>query len=84
MSGRIEAVEPAASAASTKALAATLTGAGTLSWGGYTANDIAMFIGAIVAVVGLLVQWYYRHQEHKMRRAEHEAKMADRGFYDAG
>lgn len=83
MSGRIEQIEPAASAASTKALAATLTGAGTLSWGGYTANDIAMLVGAVVAVIGLLVQWYYRHQEHLMRRAEYEARMAERGFYDS-
>lgn len=89
MSGRMEAIEPAASAAGTKALATTLTGAGALGWGGYTANDIAMFIGAVVAVVGLFLQWHYQRKrdkreqaEHQMRRLEHEARMAERGFYE--
>jgi uncharacterized membrane protein len=72
--------DPAASA-SVKALIATVTGSGTLFWGGYTSNDIAMFIGAIVAVVGLAVQWYYRHAEYKLRQREHQNF---RDFYDQG
>lgn len=76
---RIESVEPAASAASAKALAATMAGAGTLSFGGLTANDMAMVIGAVVAVLGLLVQWYYRHKEFKLRERETNARM---GLYE--
>lgn len=81
---RIEGMEPAASAAGTKALATTLTGAGALGWGGYTANDIAMVVGALVAVLGLVIQTYFSLEAHKMRRREHEARMAERGFYDQG
>lgn len=98
MSGRIEVMEPAASAAGSKALAATLAGGGMLSFGGLTANDIAIFIGAVVALAGLLLQWHFQRRrdrreqaEHRMRAAEHEALMtereariAERGFYDAG
>lgn len=78
---RIESVEPAASA-SGKAFVTTMAGAGTLSLGGLSANDIAMAVGAIVAVLGLLVQWYYRHKEYKLRERESNARMAERGFYD--
>lgn len=78
----IESVDPSASAASAKALATTLAGAGTLTWGGYTSNDIAMFVGAVVAVLGLVVQWFYRHREYKIKLREHEARMAERGFYE--
>ena len=76
---KIESVDPAASAASAKALAATMAGAGTLSWGGWTSNDIAMAVGAVVAVLGLVVQWYYRHKEYKLKKAEHDARM---GLYE--
>ncbi len=66
-----------AAASSTKALVAgTLPGGGILAFGGWTANDIAMAIGAVVAVVGLAVQWYYRHREFKLREREHHARMA--------
>ena len=71
---------PASSSA--KALATTLAGAGTLSFGGYTANDVAMIIGAVVAVVGLIVQWVYRHKEYRLKEREANARMAERGFYE--
>lgn len=73
----------AAAAASTKAMAATLSGAGGLFVGGLTANEFAMVTGAVVGVIGLAVQWYYRHQEYRMRRREHEARMAGHGLDDA-
>lgn len=67
----VDNADVAAQAASSKALATTLAGAGTLSWGGWTSNDLAMAVGAFVAVAGLLVQWYYRRDENKLRHAEH-------------
>lgn len=67
----IDHADAAAQAASSKAFTATLAGAGTLSWGGWTSNDLAMAVGAVVAVIGLLVQWYYRRDENKLRHAEH-------------
>ncbi len=70
--------------ASAKALTVTLAGAGTLTWGGYTANDIAMITGAVVAVLGFAVQFYYRREENKLRRRaawlleeEHRAHMSE-------
>lgn len=77
-------VTPPDPAASSKALAVTMAGAGTISLGGYTANDIAVAIGAVVAVVGLFVQWYYRHQEYKLKKLETEARIAAQGFYGNG
>ncbi|MFN4115634.1 MAG: HP1 family phage holin [Inhella sp.] len=87
---RSQAIEPAA-AASSKAFTATLAGAGTTTLGGYTGSDLAMIGGFAVAVAGLLVQWYYRREEnrlkrraaelleaeHQMRMREHEARMAE-------
>lgn len=66
----------AASGLSAKGLSAALGGGGTLVLGGLTANDLAVVLGAIVAVVGLGVQWYYRHQEFKLRQREHDARMS--------
>lgn len=70
------AADPASqgASASAKALTVTLAGAGTLSWGGYTANDVAMLTGAVVAVLGLIVQWYYRRDENKLKRREAELR----------
>lgn len=65
----------AASALSSKGLAVTMTGGGTLFFGGLTANELAMIIGMVVSVVGLVLQWYYRHKEYQMRRREHEINL---------
>lgn len=48
-------------------------GGGSLAiWGGMTATDIAAFVGGIVAILGLLVQLYYK------RKADRRAIVADR------
>lgn len=80
---RGESADTAAAAAS-KALAGAVAGGATLSWGGWTSNDIAMLVGAGVAVLGLLVQVYYKRKEyalklreHEMHRREHEARMSE-------
>ena len=77
-------VTPPDPAASSKALAVTMAGAGTMTLGGYTANDIAVAVGAVVAVVGLIVQWVYRHKEYKLKKLETEARIAAQGYYGAG
>lgn len=77
-------VTPPDPAASSRALAVTMAGAAGMSFGGYTANDLAMFVGAVVGVVGLMVQWYYRHQEYKLKKLETEARIAAQGFYGGG
>lgn len=65
----------AASAISSKGLAITMTGGGTLFFGGLTTNELAMLSGMVVSVVGLALQWYYRHKEYQMRRREHEISL---------
>jgi hypothetical protein len=44
---------------------ATYAGSGTAVYFGLTANEIAAFGGLLVAVVGLIVTWYYKHQSFK-------------------
>lgn len=80
---RVESAD-AAAAAGSKAFASAVAGGATLSWGGWTSNDIAMLVGAIVAVIGLFVQIHYKRKEHALRllehdmiRREHEARMSE-------
>lgn len=46
---------------------ATVGGGVTAVWGGITANHIAAIGGLLVAVVGLLVNAYYKHREDRRR-----------------
>ena len=41
---------------------ATYSGSGAAVYFGLTANEVAAFGGLIVAVIGLIVTWYYKHQ----------------------
>lgn len=53
----------AAHAAATKAATtAQYGGSGAAVYFGLTANEIAAFGGLLVAVIGLLINWYYKHQ----------------------
>jgi uncharacterized membrane protein len=64
-----EATETAIAAAAQK----VSFGGGTAAvFGGLTANDIAIFVGATVAILGLVVQWYYK------RKADRREIEADR------
>jgi hypothetical protein len=47
------------------ATTATYAGSGAAVYFGLTANEIAAFGGLLVAVVGLIVTWYYKHQSFK-------------------
>jgi hypothetical protein len=54
----------------------TYGAAGTAFWGGMTANEFAAYGGVLIAVIGLIVQWYYKRKESRMRSEEHGARMA--------
>lgn len=41
---------------------ATYAGSSAAMYFGLTANEIAAFGGLAVAIIGLLVTWYYKHQ----------------------
>ena len=80
----IQAAEAAASAASVATAAAKVTYAGsiTLIGGWLVSSQAAAFFGLVLGVLGLAVQWWYRHHEYKMRLREHEANMRKAGGYD--
>lgn len=78
-----QAVEVAA-AASAAAVASKFTYSGSLAaLGGWlVSSEAAVVVGVLVGVLGLAVQWYYRHREFKLRLREHDARMAAQGFYE--
>lgn len=50
---------------------------------GLSASEFAALVGAVVAIAGLVVQWYFNRRrdrreqaERDERRAEHQARMA--------
>lgn len=70
-------------AASKTAFGVTMTGGVTTAYGGYTANEVAMLLGAIAAVGGLIFQAYTtwdakQVRKRKERREEewHKTRMA--------
>ena len=53
---------------------ATVTGGMTLFYGGYSLNDIAMFIGAIIAIAGFIIQAVAQHNANKSRKRDDARK----------
>jgi len=43
--------------------------------GGVTANDLLTFLGALAAISGALVNWYYRRRADKRDKELHEAQL---------
>lgn len=53
-------------------------GGGTAAlFGGVTANDLLTFLGAMAAISGALVNWYYRRRADRRDRELHEAQLAE-------
>ena len=50
------------------------SGAGGAVFFGLTANEFAALVGAVVAVIGLIVNIYYKHKADKMMQ-RHYAKL---------
>ena len=81
---RIDHIEPAASAASSKALAMTMTSSGAAVFGGWTGNDVAIAVGIVGTVLGIWMQWHYLRKNDRRdearraeERAEHLARMSE-------
>lgn len=51
-------------------------------YGGMTANEIAAFGGLLIALLGLLVQLYFKHRSDKREQAYYAAKLAKLGDED--
>ncbi len=51
--------------------AATYSGSAGAVYFGLTANEVAAFGGLAIAVVGLIVSWYYKAQALKVLKEKH-------------
>ncbi|MGV3682664.1 MAG: holin [Acidovorax sp.] len=51
-------------------------GAGLTSFGWITSNEFLGLVGAIVAVAGLAVTWYYKREANRRQASEHALRMA--------
>jgi hypothetical protein len=55
------------------ASAATYGGSGAAVVFGMSANEFAAIGGLLIAVIGLLINWWYKHQHLKLARTKLEA-----------
>lgn len=69
-----QAIEATIAAAANKA---TYSGGGIAIVGGLTANEFAAFGGLLVAVIGLLVQVWFKAKADKRHAEEHELRMTN-------
>lgn len=51
--------------------------ASVVSW--FLSSEFGMLMGILIGVVGLGINWYYKHKEDKRRQAEHDRRM---GLYE--
>lgn len=74
-------------AISSAGVKASVVGGGVAIFGGLTAADLAAYVGAIVAILGVVVNSYYKHKtdkrhalESQRREAEHQRREAERSL----
>lgn len=53
----------------------TYGGSGVAFIGGLAASEIAAYGGLLIAVIGLIVQWYYKRKDDRREVEEHTARM---------
>lgn len=56
----------------------SVVGAVGSGWGALSVNELAAVIGAIVAIGGLVITWYYKREAARLRRAEHAGREQER------
>jgi hypothetical protein len=56
---------------------ATYTGAGVTISGGVMLSEVAVIVGMVMGVLGLLLNWYYRAKDDRRAVIEHERRMKD-------
>lgn len=56
----------------------SIIGAGTASAGLWTASEIAAIVGALVAIAGLIITWYYKRKANRRLEAEHHLRQQER------
>ena len=57
---------------------ATIAGGSVAVAGKMTATDIATYVGAAVAIIGLLITWYYKREANRRLAAEHALRQQER------
>ena len=56
---------------------ATKTGASGAVLGWLFSQEVLAVIGVLIAIVGLFVNWYYKHQDNKRAKLEHELRVRE-------
>jgi hypothetical protein len=56
---------------------ATYTGASASVVAWFLSSEFGMLAGLGIGIVGLGVNWFYKHKEDKRRQAEHDKRMRD-------
>lgn len=59
---------------------ATIAGAGLAGLGWMSASEFAAIVGAIVALGGLIISWYYKRAANARLDAEHHARMREQAL----
>jgi hypothetical protein len=62
-----EAVAGKATAIAAQASKVTWFGSGGAILGGFSVQEIGVLAGIIIALGGLIVNWYYKHKAHKLK-----------------
>lgn len=57
---------------------ATYTGAGVTISGGVLLSEVAVIVGMVIGVLGLLINWYYKAKEDRRALAEHNHRMTNK------
>lgn len=57
----------------------TLAGAGTGFFGWLLSNQSVGLLGVVIALCGLLMQWYFNRKRDRRETLEHEARMRKLG-----
>ena len=58
----------------------SLGGGGLAVFGGLTANEIAALCGVLIALLGLIVQWYYKRLDNRRKDELHRLRLAAKRF----
>lgn len=56
-----------------------IVGAGMTSWSWFTSNEFFGAVGALVAILGLVITWYYKREANRRlsQEAAHRARERD-------
>ncbi|KZK31994.1 holin [Delftia sp. GW456-R20] len=62
----------------TTGMKVSVLGAGTAGAGLWTASEVAAIVGALVAIAGLIITWYYKRKANRRLEAEHLLRQQER------